>query len=217
MRVRLLTLGCKVNRAETEALARLLRAAGHETAGAGEPEALILNTCAVTGASAGKSRRLTRRLRREFPRACLIIMGCWAQLQSEEITALGADFVLGTRDRAAAAECLARWQNGGGPAPAVVRPYEPQAGYEELPAPGGSGPVRAMLKIQDGCAGGCAYCVVPAARGPSRSRRPEPVLAEAAALIAAGTKEIVLTGINIGLYGRENGAAAAGWSLGRLA
>jgi threonylcarbamoyladenosine tRNA methylthiotransferase MtaB len=73
-----------------------------------------------------------------------------------------------------------------------------------------------MLKIQDGCGGGCAYCAVPAARGPSRSRAPGAALAEAAALVAAGAREIVLTGINIGLYGRENGAAA-GWDLGRLA
>ncbi|MDR1070828.1 MAG: MiaB/RimO family radical SAM methylthiotransferase [Gracilibacteraceae bacterium] len=217
MRVKLLTLGCKVNRAETEALDRLLRAAGHEIVSAGEPEALILNTCAVTGASAGKSRRLTRRLRREHPSACLIVTGCWTQLQSAEAAALGADFVLGTQERAAAADCLNIWAAGGERAAAqMVRPYGDRAEYEELAAPAASGPVRAMLKIQDGCGGGCAYCAVPSARGPSRSRAPEAALAEAAALVAAGAREIVLTGINIGLYGQENGAAA-GWDLGGLA
>jgi threonylcarbamoyladenosine tRNA methylthiotransferase MtaB len=217
VRVKLLTLGCKVNRAETEALARLLRAAGHDTGGAGEPEALVLNTCAVTGASAGKSRRLTRRLRRDYPRACLIVMGCWTQLQSGEAADLGADFVLGTQERAAAADCLARWQSGRSSAgAAAVRPYAERAAYEELGLVSAAGPVRAMLKIQDGCDGGCTYCIVPSARGPSRSRLPERVLAEAAGLVGAGAKEIVLTGINIGLYGRENGAAP-GWDLGRLA
>ncbi|MDR1960796.1 MAG: MiaB/RimO family radical SAM methylthiotransferase [Gracilibacteraceae bacterium] len=216
MRVKLLTLGCKVNRAESEALARLLRLDGHTTDGSGVAEAVVLNTCAVTAASVGKSRRLIRRLRREYPAACLIVMGCWGQLQSADIEALGADFVLGTQGRAVVPDCLRRWASGLPTGPARILPYGEGAEYEEMASVVESGPVRAMLKIQDGCDARCAYCVVPVARGPSRSRKPEQVLAEAAALLAAGTKEIVLTGINIGLYGREKGAET-GWSLGALA
>ncbi|MDR1320871.1 MAG: hypothetical protein LBK56_05525 [Gracilibacteraceae bacterium] len=179
MRVKLLTLGCKVNRAETEALARLLRAAGHEIVSAGEPEALILNTCAVTGASAGKSRRLTRRLRREHPSACLIVTGCWTQLRSAEAAALGADFVLGTQERAAAADCLTIWAAGGERAARMVRPYGDRAEYEELSAPASTGRCAPCSRSRTAAAAAApiARCPPPAAlraagRRERRWRRP---------------------------------------------
>ncbi|HHV65495.1 MAG TPA: tRNA (N(6)-L-threonylcarbamoyladenosine(37)-C(2))-methylthiotransferase MtaB [Peptococcaceae bacterium] len=207
LKASLLTLGCKVNQAESEAVAQLLAQAGYQIVQEEEdPDVIIINTCTVTGTGSSKSRKLIRKLAKEHPLSTIVVMGCYSQIKPEEVAELeGVDIIIGTQDRQKIVEYL---QNinclGTGKKPlSVVRQFGEKAVYEELPLIEYESRARAMLKIQDGCSQFCTYCIIPYARGPSRSRDPEKVLAEAEKLLASGYKEIVLTGVHIGAYGLD--------------
>lgn len=194
------TLGCKVNQYESRALAEAWRHAGlARTERPGEADLVVLCTCTVTGRAEAESRRLTRGLVREAaPGARVVVTGCAAAVKPQVFAALGA---VPAPDKAA----LAR------------HPLAPPVGpaddaYPDL-AVCGYDRARALIKIEDGCSHRCSYCIVPTARGPSRSRPPADILAEAKRLVAAGHGELGLTGINLGHYGRDLTPAMTFWEL----
>lgn len=196
----IVTLGCKVNWYDSQAMAGALRAAGFEIIESGEAaDVYIVNTCAVTAEAERKSRQAVRRLLRLHPGAAVIAAGCSSQKNPEAYFELpGLAAVCGTWDRAAVAG-LAIEAAGGGHNAAVTTPAG--SGYEDLPAVAQTGHTRATLKIEDGCDARCAYCVIPDVRGAPRSRPIESIAHEAKALAARGFSEIVLVGINLSRYG----------------
>ena len=206
MRAAFYTLGCKVNQYESQAMEELFRRRGYEIVPPSqEAELYIVNSCTVTSSGDKKTRQIVRRLRREHPLAVVALTGCLPQTDPRAAEELPeADLVLGTRERRtvveAVEEYLARRQR-------LVRvlPHEVGEPFEPLEALGDDGHTRAFLKIQDGCTQFCAYCIIPFARGPLRSRELAALREEVAGLAAAGYREVVLTGINLSLYGRELG------------
>lgn len=221
LKVSFLTLGCKVNQTESEALNQLLTSEGYEVVQEAEgPDVIIINTCTVTGAGSSKSRKLIRRMAKEHPLSTIAVMGCYSQTQPEEVARIeGVDLVLGTQDRSNILSHLHRIaeekqeKNLKEIKPVLaVRDFEAHTEYEELPLIEGESRIRAMLKIQDGCSQFCTYCIVPYARGPARSRSSEKVISEAKKLLKSGHKEIVLTGIHTGAYGKDQ----AGMDLSKL-
>lgn len=195
------TLGCKVNQYETQAVENLLRSRGHTPAAEGErADAVIVNTCAVTAESGRKSRQTIRRLAEENPGAVLAVCGCYSQLSPDSAEKLGADIVYGSGDRLKLVDDLERAAENGGSFRSVDAPFQ-RRNFEELPAGSFSGRVRAMLKIQDGCANFCTYCIIPYTRGRLRSLPLADMAREAAGLDAEGYRELVVTGIEIASYG----------------
>ena len=227
-RVAVTTLGCKVNQYDSEALLGLFRRAGYDVVPADhEADVYIVNTCVVTGRAAAKSRQLIHRVARDHPGAVIAVAGCYPQTERAEVLSIpGVDVVIGTRDRASLVDMVERARLGraaetapGTPEPAS-RPGAADGSnpwpYEELPIGEFHGRTRATVKIQEGCDQYCSYCIIPYARGPVRSRRPEDVVAEVRRLAAAGFKEVVLTGIHLGAYGRDLGGTDLAAVVARL-
>jgi len=194
VKVYLTSLGCKLNQSEIEALARKFIVAGHQVVGAGdEADLCVVNTCTVTHVAARKSRQLIRRLHRANPQARIVVTGCYAEMSPEEIRGMeGVDLVVGNEDKEWLVERLGI-RDYGLRAPSLAL-------YSLIP-----NRTRAFVKIQDGCDNACTYCIVTIARGRQRSRPPGEILAEIRARVAAGYKEVVLTGVHIGAYGRDLG------------
>ncbi len=202
------TLGCKVNQNETENLAALFRERGYEIVDPKEEaDVYILNTCTVTHLADRKSRNFIRRAVKANPQAKVVVMGCYAQISPQEIRKIpGVSLVVGTSERTRILEWLDSHQDKRGPA-CLVRDIREQKKFdeifEEVEPDKVSERARAYLKIQEGCDQYCSYCIIPYARGPVRSRTLESTLRAAGALIKAGYKEIVLTGIHLGAYGSD--------------
>ena len=198
------TLGCKVNQYDTEAMLELFEAAGYaHVPFEGEADVYLVNTCTVTGTGDQKSLKLIRRLHREHPESDVIVCGCLAQRDAEKVLLPGVRLVIGTRQRGQ-----------------VVSLYEQavledrvicavgglkDAPFEHLCVNRHVGKTRAVMKIQEGCDRWCAYCVIPAVRGPVRSMPLAQVREEAERLAKAGYRELIVTGIHLASYGRERG------------
>ena len=210
MKVAIYTLGCKVNQYETQAMEQELRARGHAVVPFGrEADAYVVNTCSVTAASDQKCRQVLHRARREHPEAVVAVCGCWSQTHAAEARALGADVLAGTGERMGFLSLLERAVRDkrasperGAPLEAVDAPFERRQ-FEWLPAGGLEGRTRALLKVEDGCANFCSYCIIPYARGPVRSLPMGEAAVQAADLKSRGYQEIVLTGIEISSWGRD--------------
>ena len=205
------TFGCKVNIFESEAIGELLLERGGFFRAEKPSEAglLIINTCAVTGESEKKALKLIRRARRENPDACILVCGCMTQLSPARVEEAGADIVLGNTERAAVPDAADEWRKRTlrkekSPLTAV-RPHENGERFERLPVRSFAELTRANLKIEDGCDCFCSYCVIPFARGRVRSLPPDEIKKMAEGFVGNGHREIVLTGINIGMYGRDIG------------
>ncbi len=198
------TLGCKVNRYDTDGLARLFRERGYEIVGFDSPaDVYCVNTCTVTSMSEKKSRQAIRRARRQSPSAIVAVVGCYAQVAPEEVAAIpGVDVVAGIRERAMLVDLVEKAMRGEGPV-VEVEGGRPGGLFEELPLAGPETRTRGFIKVQEGCDEFCSYCRVPFARGASRSRAPRNVLDEVQRFVEAGHREIVLTGIHLGAYGRD--------------
>ena len=197
------TLGCKVNQYESQAMDALLKQRGHVISGEGEPvDAVIVNTCAVTGESGRKSRQLIRRMKEENPGAVVAVCGCYSQLSPNEVTAIGADVVFGSGDRESFIKAVeqAFYENNG--SINIDDPFKRRS-FEILPSGAVSGRTRAMLKIQDGCVNFCSYCIIPYTRGRLRSLPVENAVEETGRLRNSGFMELVLTGIEIASYGLD--------------
>ncbi|MEP7217043.1 MAG: tRNA (N(6)-L-threonylcarbamoyladenosine(37)-C(2))-methylthiotransferase MtaB [Anaerolineaceae bacterium] len=197
--VAILTLGCKLNLADSEEIARTLQSAGFATVDhICEAEAFVVNTCSVTHVADAKSRRLVRGVRRMAPAATVVVTGCFPQSAGEAVAlALGADFVVGTRDggKAALVEFLSKnlaLQGANQPVLAA-----------NTARPAGSAHARAFVKAQEGCNDVCAFCIVPQTRGREESRTVARVVAEVQAAVESGALEVVVTGTQLGAWGRD--------------
>jgi threonylcarbamoyladenosine tRNA methylthiotransferase MtaB len=202
VRVYLETLGCKLNQAERDAWAYRFSQAGYVVVDrVQDADVCVFNTCAVTNAAAGKSRRRARTLKRLNPALRVVVTGCYASISDGEHT-LQADLVVPNGSKADLLSLLeARLPEWGLPGPADA----------EAVAPAGGWPMRTrpLVKIQDGCDNACTYCIVHVLRGKQRSRPQSEILAEIAALAGEGYHEIVLTGVHVGSYGRDSGDSLA--------
>jgi len=212
MRFCSLTLGCKVNQFETQGIESILISRGHTPAKAGDGcDVCIINTCAVTAESVRKSRQAVRRLKKLEPDALIAVCGCFSQLDPKAAVSLGADLVGGSGDRhgfALKIEETADCENQRIDIvdyPNMIYNFciPTRLPFEELPPGVPAGRTRALLKIQDGCDNYCTYCVIPYARGHSRSLLPEHAADYAKRLYEQGFLEIIITGIEISSYGKD--------------
>jgi threonylcarbamoyladenosine tRNA methylthiotransferase MtaB len=194
MRVCLTHLGCKLNQAELEGLARRLRAAGHEVVSTLEGADLqVVNTCTVTQTAARRSRQAVRRGGGSPP---VVVTGCWATERPHEATALpGVALVVPNPQKDRLPELLAERF------PALAAAVDDLGSTPRWRSPGEAfGKTRALVKIEDGCNLSCAFCIIPRTRGRQRSRPPAEVVAEVAALTRAGAQEVILEGVQISHY-----------------
>jgi len=197
------TLGCRLNQADTQALQRVLETRGFRTVPLeARPDVVVVNTCTVTARAELSDKRAIRRAARLSRDGRVVVTGCWAQTSPAEVAALGGvDLVVGNADKARLPDLLAGLTRSS--VPRVEVSNIAGARIEPLAAPVKSERARAFLKVQDGCQHRCAFCVVPLARGASRSLAPAAIEAHARALVDAGHAEIVLTGVDLGHYGAD--------------
>ncbi|WP_018756753.1 tRNA (N(6)-L-threonylcarbamoyladenosine(37)-C(2))-methylthiotransferase MtaB [Paenibacillus terrigena] len=199
------TLGCKVNFYDTEAIWQLFKNEGYEQVDfeTQTADVYLINTCTVTNTGDKKSRQIIRRAVRRNPDAIIAVTGCYAQTSPAEILDIpGVDLVIGTQDRDKIMPYIEQLQQERQPINAVRNIMKTRE-FEELDVPDFAERTRAFLKIQEGCNNFCTFCIIPWSRGLSRSRAPESVVEQAKQLVAAGYKEIVLTGIHTGGYGDD--------------
>ena len=198
------TLGCKLNFSETSAIGIQLSRRGIIKALPDEvPDIVVVNTCSVTEMADKKGRSLIRRLRNRWPEATLVVTGCYAQLKPQEVAAIeGVDIVLGSDEKLRIADFLEEWESDRRTRVAVhdyldIREFRGACERGDR--------TRYWLKVQDGCDYFCTYCTIPFARGRSRSGRIAELVGEAEKAAAAGGREIVLTGVNVGCFGKDTG------------
>ena len=209
MRVTFYTLGCKVNQNETGALAQLFEESGYTVVPNDEgADVYVVNSCTVTNFGDQKSRKWLRRAKRENPGAVTVLAGCYPQALPDEAAAIEeADVVTGSGNRRAILHDVQKVLNGEAERVVDIRPHEKGERFEELPMDKFAEHTRAFVKVEDGCNRRCAYCVIPRARGPVRSRDEASILQELHRLTEAGYKEIVLTAISLPSYGTDNGTS----------
>lgn len=231
MKVRFVTLGCKLNFAESSALGKSLLSSGFTRAEDGEQaDICILNTCTVTDAADHKCRQALSRLRRENPNAVIIATGCYAQLTADRMTGQpaaamkgweGADYILGNDAKFDIPELITQVSRRMAEHPTVVSTpirevdafhgalsfshVDSEDEEQHTSIADRTQRTRCFLKVQDGCNYFCTYCTIPYARGKSRNPRISELVTEAQQALTAGAKEIVLTGVNIADFGRSTG------------
>lgn len=201
------TLGCKLNFAETSTYRRGLEAAGCTSVPwSAEADVYVLNTCAVTTVAEKKSRGLIRSVHRRSPAARIVVTGCYAALRPDEIRSIdGVALVLTDKEKTALVERTLALLAETGVSEVPKRPAVRTGPKEMLPAFSAGDRTRSFLKVQDGCDNFCAYCTVPYARGRSRNLPLCEIVRQAEAIAARGVREIVLTGVNTGDFGRSTG------------
>ena len=195
------TLGCKLNFAETSAVGKALSEKGFMRAQPGEtPDICVVNTCSVTEVADKKGRSLIRRLNRRWPDAAIVVTGCYAQLKPQEVSSLpGVVLVVGNNDKLAVTTYIEQWLREHRKVVDVlpakeIRRFTPSCERGDR--------TRWMLKVQDGCDYWCTYCTIPMARGRSRSGSIADLVEQARGVARQGGKEIVLTGVNVGDFGK---------------
>jgi threonylcarbamoyladenosine tRNA methylthiotransferase MtaB len=205
-RIALHTLGCKLNYAETAAIGKQFTSNGYTVVGIDDSaEVVVINSCSVTSSADRECRQLVRRALRRSPNAFVAVVGCYAQLQAEQLAAIqGVDLVLGSQDKFSLFSFI---ENGKKKTHADILVsciretnefgLASSAGFKER--------TRAFLKVQDGCDYSCTYCTIPLARGKSRSAAASEIVRQAREAVELGYKEVVLTGVNVGDYGRNDG------------
>ena len=210
MKISFTTLGCKLNFAESSALGKTLIARGHTRAEKGEEaDICVINTCSVTDAADHKDRQMIHRIRRQNPHAILIVTGCYAQLKPGEIAKIeGVDFVLGQDEKFRLEEFVEEIESRKSKVDSrktevftsPIREVEDFHGAYSK-----DDRTRCFLKVQDGCNYFCSYCTIPLARGKSRNPSIATIVEQAREAIEGGAKEIILSGVNIGDFGRSTG------------
>ena len=191
-----ITLGCKVNQYETQAIRESLVARGFVEANSEQAADLyVINTCTVTSVSDEKSRQYIKKVRRKNPCATVVVTGCYAEADAKTIKKMeGVNYVITKAEEAHLAEIICR---------DTVHRVPTQESVYNFKISHFAGHTKAFLKIEDGCDMCCSYCIIPYVRGGIKSRRPQDILDEAKRLIQNGYKEIILTGIHLGAYGRD--------------
>lgn len=201
------TLGCRVNQYDTDSMRGLFLAQGFKDVPYDETaDVYIINTCSVTQMGEKKSRQLIRRAKKHNPNAVVVVTGCYAQLDSELLAAMdGVSAVVGTNEKKQVVTIVEDLlQHPEQQAITAVHNVRQSEAFEEIPLyPSAVEHTRADLKIQEGCNNFCTFCIIPYTRGALKSRQPDAVIAEAKRLVAFGFKELVLTGIHLGAYGKE--------------
>ena len=226
MKIRFTTLGCKLNFAESSALGKELLARGHQRASLSDvPDICVVNTCSVTDAADHKDRQAIHQLHRKYPNAIIIVTGCYAQLQPKQVSEIeGVDYVLGQNEKYEIPKLVAILESDAAKATLVHSQSELSATGERLEAKGekirvgaireveefhgvhsGDDRTRCFIKVQDGCNYFCTYCTIPYARGKSRNPRIGEVVKSAKEALEQGAKELIITGVNIGDFGRSTG------------
>ena len=228
MKIRFVTLGCKLNFAESSAIGKALLQRGHTRAKQGEEaDICVINTCSVTDNADHKDRQTIHRIHRQNPNAIIIVTGCYAQLQPEQIAQIeGVDYVLGQNEKYEIPALIERLESDAAKAAIGRSQGELLAIGERREAMRREGEIhvcaireveefhgayskddrtRCFLKVQDGCNYFCTYCTIPYARGKSRNPAISDIIKDAQEAIAQGAKEIILTGVNIGDFGRSTG------------
>lgn len=204
-----ITLGCKLNYAETSTYERNFIKAGYESVPwNSKADLYIINTCSVTEHADRKSRNIIRKIHRTAPEATIVVTGCYAQLKRQEVEALeGVSLVFGADEKSLLVKRTLDLIDGKASAGPAENEYRTMPSDSATFAAYSSGEerTRSFLKVQDGCDNFCAYCTVPFARGRSRSISIDTAVGEAEKIAAAGVKEIVLTGVNTGDFGRKSG------------
>ena len=198
------TLGCKVNLYESEAVINDLVSRGFEYGNFNDVcDVYIINTCTVTSTSDAKSRKVIRQAIRRNPKAIIVVMGCYAQLNPNEVVSLeGVDIIIGTKNRNRVYDLIMERINSKQTINLVTDVFKYKE-YEEIKVNRFSRHTRGFIKIQDGCENFCSYCAIPYARGGIKSRRAKDVIDEIKQMVASGVKEVVLAGINTGTYGQD--------------
>lgn len=198
------TLGCKLNFAETSAIGKKMREEGFVKAKTGEQaDVCIINTCSVTDVADRKCRQAIGKLHRLHPNATMVVTGCYAQLKPEEIAKIeGVDLVLGANEKFSILEHLRKIDKKDH---AVIHHSSIKRVKEFKPSCSRDDRTRYFLKVQDGCDYFCTYCTIPLARGRSRNATIAETVAMAEEAISDGAREIVLTGVNIGDFGKSTG------------
>ena len=205
------TLGCKLNFSESSTFARQFAQGGFSRAARGEkPDICVINTCSVTDHADKKCRNVIRRVIRENPGAIIAVTGCYAQLRPDEVAAIeGVDIVLGNNDKDRLYDLVSAATQKTAPEAPCSHHCQWRDINRFFPAFSSGDRTRAFLKVQDGCDYHCTYCTVPFARGRSRNIPIDDIVCQAGEIAAAGQKEIVLTGVNIGDFGRTTGESFA--------
>ena len=201
------TLGCKLNFAESSSIARSLEPMGFARAEFQDnPDLFVINTCSVTEQADKKCKKVVREARKVNPASTVVIIGCYAQLKPEEISAIpGVDLVLGANEKFQLPELLPPYLNRVSADLPKLIASEIRYDLDYHASYSVNDRTRTFLKVQDGCDYPCSYCTIPLARGQSRSDTVEKVLGLIEEISAKGVKEIVLTGVNIGDFGIQNG------------
>lgn len=202
----LYTLGCKVNQYETEAMKKVLLDKGYHLVDFKEKaDVYVVNTCAVTTLSASKSRQAIRKALKANPAAKIIVVGCYAQASPEEIKDIGGvALILGTQEKSQLGQLLDQIEDPTWQGQCLVGEIGQAKEFSHLVTGDYQERTRAFIKIQEGCEQFCSYCLIPYMRGPMRSRDPQEVLNEIKRLVQEGFLEIVLIGIHLGVYGKED-------------
>jgi threonylcarbamoyladenosine tRNA methylthiotransferase MtaB len=198
------TLGCRLNQVESQEILAIFASRGFRTAAPDErPQIHVVNTCTVTGRADFSDRQTIRRVARENPGALLVVTGCYAQTDALAVARIpGVDWVVGNGEKYRLLDVLDDLDKR--PRPEVrVGDVRAEHTIAVAPVTRVSGRSRAFVKIQDGCQHRCAFCIVPTARGGSRSQDPKAVVDQIETLVGAGYREITLTGVDIGHYGRD--------------
>lgn len=198
------TLGCKLNFSETATISSLLSQKGIRPCDKNEvPDICVVNTCSVTGNADKKGRQLIRSLHSKFPEAAIVVTGCYAQLKPEEVAALpGVVIVLGSNEKLKISQFIDSWLQNGSKEVEVTSGKDIR---EFLPSCERGDRTRYFLKVQDGCDYFCSYCTIPFARGRSRSGSIAQMVDMAQRAADQGGREIVITGVNIGTFGKDTG------------
>ena len=199
MKVGICSLGCKVNIYESELVTNILKNNNYTVVDfEDKADIYIINTCSVTNESDKKSRKMINRAKKNNPAAIIIVMGCYSQVNAEDID---VDIVLGNRDKSKIVEIIEDYIKTKQKKKII---YDlTKVDFEKMEITNFDSHTRAFVKIQDGCNAFCSYCIIPYVRGRVRSKDPEDVIKEVTALVEKGYKEIVLTGIHTGRYGTD--------------
>lgn len=222
MKIRFVTLGCKLNFAESSAIGKALLQRGHTRAKQGEEaDICVINTCSVTDNADHKDRQTIHRIHRQNPNAIIIVTGCYAQLQPEQIAQIeGVDYVLGQNEKYEITQLVDKIErlrdsledaslqdaaSGYSLEAQKIRVANIREVEEFHGAYSKDDRTRCFLKVQDGCNYFCTYCTIPYARGKSRNPAISDIIKDAQEAISQGAKEIILTGVNIGDFGRSTG------------
>lgn len=205
MKAAFYTLGCKVNQNESLALEEIFRSAGFEIVqSAQNADVFVVNSCTVTAQGDAKSRRALGRAKTANPNIITVLTGCSPQAFPQNASTFGADIVTGTSQRGLIIDNINQFI-ATGKGVVNIAPLAKSQSFEELPSPALQKRTRAFVKIEDGCNRKCAYCIIPTARGPARSRSQTAILEEVLHLASKGYSEVVFTGINLSSYGKDTG------------